>query len=166
MGDIKIRQLITEDAESYREIRLEMLRDNPEHFGDSYEDNLEYDLSFFEGRIDDAPIYGGFDGDSLVGVAGYFIQKGDKTSHKAMIWGVYVRPENRGHRLSEALIEEAIQDCRQYVEQALIHVSAENYPAIKIYQGLGFEEFGREPKARKIGNKYYDEIHMVKFLNK
>ena len=166
MSHIKIRQLITEDAESYREIRLEMLRDNPEHFGDSYEDNLDYDLSFFETRIDDGPIYGGFNGDDLVGVAGYFILKGDKTSHKAMIWGVYVRPENRGHRLSEALIEEAIQDCRQYVEQALIHVSAENYPAIKIYQGLGFEEFGREPKARKIGNKYYDEVCMIKFLNK
>lgn len=165
MNDIQIRQLTIEDAESYRDIRLEMLRDNPEHFGDSYEDNLDYDLSFFEGRIDGSPIYGGFDGDDLIGVAGYFIQKGDKTSHKAMIWGVYVKPDNRGYRLSKRLIEDAIRDCRQYVEQALIHVSAENYSAIRIYQDLGFKEFGREPKARKIGNKYYDEICMIKFLN-
>jgi ribosomal protein S18 acetylase RimI-like enzyme len=164
MSDIEIRQLTLDDVEAYRDIRLEMLRDNPENFGESYEDNLEYELDFFENRIANSPIYGGFQNGILLATAGYFIQRGAKVCHKAMVWGVYVKPESRGYRLSQKLIEKNIKDCSQYVEQVLIHISAKNISALKVYQDIGFKEFGCEPNARKIGGKYFDEISMVKFL--
>ncbi len=166
MSEIKIRQLNLEDAEAYREIRLRMLKENSESFGDSYEDNLSYGLSFFEGRIANSPIFGAFDNENLVATAGYFIHQGQKIDHKATIWGVYVSPEQRGNRVSQNLVEQAVKACVGKVEQVLINVSGENIAALKIYQDIGFEEFGREPKARKIKGQYYDEISMVKFLEK
>jgi len=40
-----------------------------------------------------------------------------------------------------------------------------NEGAQKIYEGLGFSQYGLEEKALKVDGKYYDEIMMVKFLN-
>ena len=39
-----------------------------------------------------------------------------------------------------------------------------NEPAIQTYKKLEFERFGVEEKALKINGVYYNEIHMVKFL--
>jgi len=40
MGSIEIRKLEESDAEAYREVRLEMLKDKPETFGESYKENI------------------------------------------------------------------------------------------------------------------------------
>ena len=37
-------------------------------------------------------------------------------------------------------------------------------PAIRLYERLGFKEFGRQPKFIKIGGEYLDKIMMQKEL--
>lgn len=163
-SDIEYRKLLESDAEAYQKIRLEMLHKNPESFGDSYENNLKHDIEFYRKRVTKSYIAGAFHEGVLIGTAGYFGHEGDKVKHKATIWGVYVQPDFRGKRISQKLIENVINECAKLFEQVLINVSAENFPAITIYKSLGFEEYGREPKARIIKGKYYDEVHMAKFL--
>jgi hypothetical protein len=38
---------------------------------------------------------------------------------------------------------------------------SENRPALRLYESVGFLEFGRETKASKYGEKYYDETLMA-----
>lgn len=165
MSEFIIRKLVEVDAEIYREIRLEMLEKHPESFGENFSNASQKDIDFYKSRIINSVIYGAFLGEKLVGVAGYYIPQEKAYQHKAMIWGVYVQEGYRGHKLSQNLILENLNDCKNFVEQAFLRVSAENIPAISVYKNVGFQEYGREPQSRKIGNKYFDELSMVKFLN-
>jgi RimJ/RimL family protein N-acetyltransferase len=37
----------------------------------------------------------------------------------------------------------------------------ENAAAQALYRSLGFKSFGIEPRAMRVGDKFYDEEHMV-----
>ena len=50
------------------------------------------------------------------------------------------------------------------VEQILIGVTTTQKPAIALYESRGFEAFGVEPHMIRVGDEYYDIIHMIKFL--
>lgn len=165
MSNIQIRQLDEEDVETYRDIRLEMLKNHPESFGTSYEDSSKEGLEFFLSMIQKSQIYGAFDGENLVAVSGIYIRDGAKLCHAASIWGVYVQPNYRGKRLSQELIKKSIEGLESDIEQVFISASSENDRAIKIYNDLGFEQWGIAPKSRKHNGQYFDDVNMVKFLD-
>ena len=60
------------------------------------------------------------------------------------------------------LVITAIQKARtmEVVEQLNLSVVSSNEPAKKLYLSLGFEAFGFEKKALKIGKNFLDEDHM------
>lgn len=141
-----------------------MLKNAPESFGASYEETCKEELSFFKDKIKDAPIWGAFSNDDLIGVAGYYLNPKLKVKHKAALWGVYVKPEFRGQGLAEKVSQMVIDNLPQNIELVLLNVVAGNVPAEKTYRRLGFEQYGLEKHALKYSGQYYDEIMMVKFL--
>ena len=50
-------------------------------------------------------------------------------------------------------------------EQLTLSVGDGNAAAYRLYRKMGFSEYGREMKALKDGNRYFDEILMVRFLH-
>jgi hypothetical protein len=50
------------------------------------------------------------------------------------------------------------------MEQIKLAVSNTQLSAGRLYRSLGFESFGLERKALKIGDKYVDEEHMVLYI--
>jgi len=50
------------------------------------------------------------------------------------------------------------------LEQILLAVATGQTAAIQLYRKFGFEVFGTEPRALKLGSEYIDEIHMVLML--
>ena len=48
--------------------------------------------------------------------------------------------------------------------QLMLCVNAENLPAKRLYASHGFQTFGLEPRAMKVGDCFYDEEHMCKQL--
>jgi RimJ/RimL family protein N-acetyltransferase len=44
-------------------------------------------------------------------------------------------------------------------------VNAENVRARNLYLSLGFKPFGLEPRAMRVGDRYFDEEHMVLSLD-
>ncbi|MBF6632895.1 MAG: GNAT family N-acetyltransferase, partial [Planococcus sp. (in: Bacteria)] len=52
----------------------------------------------------------------------------------------------------------------QGLERLDLMVASENLQAIELYEKLGFEKYGTEIHAMKIGEKYIDEDMMVKFI--
>ena len=48
----------------------------------------------------------------------------------------------------------------------ILTVVASNISAVRLYKGLGFEEYGLERRAMKIGSNYHDELLMALSLRK
>jgi ribosomal protein S18 acetylase RimI-like enzyme len=160
----EIRLLTPADAPVYRDIRLEGLKTNPEAFGSTFDREDAMPLSWFEERIPKGNIFGAFIDGELLGVAGYWVQEGAKVSHKAALWGMYVRPKARNAGLGRRLVQTVIDHASGQVELLQLSVASDNEAAHRLYQKMGFSEYGREMKALKQDGRYFDEILMVRFL--
>ena len=88
---------------------------------------------------------------------------GQKEAHKGRIYGVYVAARHRnkgaGRALLARLLELATAD--PSLEQVLLSVALSQDAARRLYHSLGFETFGTEPRALKVGPTYVDEDHMI-----
>jgi len=162
--EIEVRQLTEDDAEIYREIRLQALELHPEAFQATYESAAELPLDAFRQRLRRYALFGGFSDGTLCGIVGFLPLKNPKISHKGLIWGMYVKEEARGSGLAEKILEAVVDYARDEVEQLLLSVIEDNGRARRFYEKMGFEPYGLERRALKIGDRYYDEEFRVKFL--
>ncbi len=160
----KVRRLTEQDAKIFRDIRLEALEDYPEAFQATYESAVDLPLEAYAVRLQMYALFGGFAGGQLQGFLGFTPLRNPKIAHKGVLWGMYVQPAARGTGLAAAMVEAALDHARQHVEQVLISVIADNTRARRFYEKMGFESYGVEPRALKIGGKYFDEEFRVKIL--
>ena len=157
-----LRRLGALDAASYRELRLEGLKTHPEAFGASFDDEASKPLSWFQDRLENNMVFGGYTDDgTLVGVAGFRVPASAKSSHKGFLWGMFLKPEVRGTGLAKLLVKRVVEQAENVVEEILLTVVVSNIAAVQLYKGLGFEEYGLERRALKIGNHYHDELLMA-----
>jgi ribosomal protein S18 acetylase RimI-like enzyme len=163
-AQIQLRRLTPADAALYRDIRLEGLRSAPEAFGSTFEAEDARPLSFFSERLGGRAAFGAFHGAEIVGVAGLLIREGSKEAHKALLVGMYVRPGARNAGVGRRLVETIIEFARPRVELIQLAVVSDNGPARRLYERLGFLEYGLENKALKQNGRYYDELLMAKDL--
>ena len=160
---ITIRLLSPEDAALFRDIRLDGLRRDPDVFSSTFEDENGRSLSYFEERMARSSVFGAFCGAELLGVAGFYVQPGPKHAHKGMLWGMYVRPQARGAGLGAQLAEAVLAHASHYVELIELTVVSEN-AARRLYERLGFIEYGFEKRAAKYQSRYHDDVLMAKML--
>jgi len=161
---IQIRRLTPADASLFRDIRLEGLRCNPEAFGSTFEAENVRPLAFFSERLGGSAAFGAFHGTELVGIAGLLIREGQKEVHKGLLVGMYVRPSARKAGVGRRLVETIVEFARHRVELVQLSVVSENEQARRLYERLGFVEYGLEKNALKQDGRYYDEVLMAKDL--
>lgn len=155
-----IRRLEASDAGAYREIRLEGLELHPEAFGASFDTEAMAAPDFFIDRLQSNTVFGGFDSNALLGVAGYYIEKSPKECHKAMLFGMYVRKAARGRGLGQSLVRAVLNDARSRTESIRLTVEATNTAARHLYEQCGFTVYGTEPRSLQVKGRYYDELLM------
>jgi RimJ/RimL family protein N-acetyltransferase len=163
-ADIYIRQLTPGDAASYRGIRLEGLKESPEAFGKTFEAEFTKPLAWFFDRLSSSVVFGAIRDAKILGVAGFAVRDGEKEAHKGLLWGMYVRPDARGAGVACRLVEAVIACARTRVELIQLSVVVGNEPARRLYDRLGFVEYGIEKSSLKYRGRYYDEILMAKDL--
>lgn len=156
-----VRRLDPPDFPAVRALRLEALAAHPSAYGASYESESQEPLESYYKRIENLIYIGGFNGDSLRGIAALLPTPAEKSAHIARLISVYVAPDARGTGLSRALIQSLIDIAsRLKFEQITLNVEANNEHAILLYERLGFVTYGRHLKSLKIDGRYYDELHM------
>lgn len=108
-------------------------------------------------------VVGAFDGETLVGVAGFFREERIKTHHKGGVWGVYVTPRFRGQGVARQMMSTLLERLRSYkgLDHVVLHVTSDQIAARTLYESLGFQVFGHEPRAFKIGEEYIDQDQML-----
>jgi ribosomal protein S18 acetylase RimI-like enzyme len=163
---MEVRFLTPDDAAEWLRLRVEALERNPQAFSASLDEYRSLHPEDVKKRLwsdADGFVVGGFQDSHLVGVAGFYREKGPKSRHKGRVWGVYVTPEARsagvGRRVMQALLRRI--NSIEGLDQVLLSVAATQMPAIRLYRSLGFESFATEPRALRIGEHYIDEQHMV-----
>lgn len=169
-----IRKLLPTDADEYFRLRLEGLRNFPEAFGESAEEFEALKIEAVAERIatrssSTACILGYFDAsDVLLGIVGLQGSPRQKMNHSALLWGFYVAEAARGQGLGRSLIEALLWEATSWpgLEQIKLSVSSQNQGAKRLYRAFGFETFGVEPRALKLGADYFDEDHMMLLLVK
>jgi RimJ/RimL family protein N-acetyltransferase len=160
-----IRRLSSTDSSAFHALRLAGLLEAPSAFGSSYEEERAFSATVIEKRISDQSdrgVFGAFDGSTLVACVGLGRESGMKRRHKGIIWGMYVSPHVRNAGLGKELMLEALTLARSIpaLQQINLSVNAENASAIRLYESLGFEIFGREPGALLIDGELHEELHM------
>jgi RimJ/RimL family protein N-acetyltransferase len=170
-GSVTIRPTREEDAEAYRELRLEALRTHPEAFGADYAESLARPNERWQQNVRDGAggelgiLYVAEAGGVLVGMTGVYRDSGAKMRHTGIIWGVYVRPAWRGASIADALIG-ACMGWAHELEVRLVKLSVvtTNAGAIRCYVRCGFSVYGVEPEVIYHNDVYYDELLMVRCL--
>ena len=121
-------------------------------------------MSFFAKRLGGSASFGAFHHSELVGIAGLLIREGRKEAHKGLLVGMYVRPSARKAGVGRRLVETIVEFARDRVELIQLAVVSENEQARRLYERLGFVEYGIEKKALKQDGRYHDEILMAREL--
>ena len=87
-------------------------------------------------------------------------------SRNAEIRKVMVHPDARGLGLSRVLMTGLLEDARRAgIEQAVLDVRGNNAAAVRLYESLGFEEYGRLPDFIAVGQHRFDRVMLRTQLN-
>ena len=158
---VLIRRLLPADAAAYRTLRLAGLAESPEAFGSDVATESASPLDAFATTLASGYVAGGFVDDRLVALAGFRQSDREKMRHRGDIWGIYVAPAARGTGLGRRIMEHILDHARSRVMQVHLSVTTNNAPAVALYEKLGFERYGTEPRALKVDGRYLDEYLMV-----
>ncbi len=159
-----IRQLEIPDAAVYRELRLRGLREHPDAFTSSFEEENLRSLADTEKRLSpnsETVMWGAFVDGTLAGVVGMTRETRLKNRHKATLVAMYVAPEFGGQGLGLALVQTVIQAAQAArLELLVLTVTDTNKQAAALYARAGFASFGIEPDAIRVNGVPFGKQHM------
>jgi ribosomal protein S18 acetylase RimI-like enzyme len=89
-----------------------------------------------------------------------------KQRHKGLLFGMYVAPEAASRGIGRALLAACLRRVRgvPQVEQINLTVTAANARAKRLYEAAGFQTFGVEERAIRVGGTYHAKAHMVLYF--
>ena len=169
MRPLAVRSLAPADAAQYRALRLRALREHPQAFTSSFEEEQARPLDWSAQRLAASAerphdfFLGAFAHGALLGMLGLQGRYRPKERHNASVVGMYVAPELAGQGAGTALLRELITRAGacEDLEQIDLTVTEGNGRAQGIYERCGFTVCGTLPRAIKVGDRYYGKVHMV-----
>lgn len=151
-------------AKAYRQLMLEAYSLHPEAFVSGIADREKLPLSWWEGQLDDelSALFGAFIDAQLVGIVGLAFEPWEDAQHKATLFGLYVPHAFRGQGVGEQLVQAVLSLAEQEPDIKVVEltVSANSTAALALYRRCGFEQSGLEDSAIRVGDDYYDRVHM------
>lgn len=104
-----------------------------------------------------------FQGKELIGVADVYLK--DKIESHIGVFGITIKKEWRGKGIGRKLMEQTLNEAVKSIDGLKIielGVFANNPVAKKMYEKMGFVEYGRLPKGIKYKGDFVDHLYMYK----
>ncbi len=161
---IEYKQLPETRWKEYRDLRLESLEREPLAFGRAVEEEKDLSEEMWKQRLSSGIF--ALEQDRLVGMISVVFDTKIKTNHIANIYCFYVKKEYRGRSIGAGLMDAAINYIKTNPKIIKINlcVTVDQKPAVKLYKKINFEVIGRERKSLQVDGRFYDDLHMEKFL--
>lgn len=163
-----VRPLTPSDLAAYKALRDEALRIAPDAFTSDYESSVDRPAQAYASRLGAADsghfVLGAFDAaGQLLGAIALEREDRIKKRHCANVIGMMVAPAAQGRGIATQLIVQCVMNAMttQYLEQLVLTVTASNPHVVRMYERAGFVRYGLHLRAIKVGNAYYDKLHMV-----
>ena len=171
--NISIRALTEDDLPAYKALRDEALRCAPDAFTSSYETEVHKSASSYASRLGALDsghfVLGAFDAaGQLLGSIAVEREARPKKRHSAHVVGMMVAPAAQGQGIATKLIAVCVSNTQATsgLEQLTLTVTAANPHVVRLYEQAGFKAYGLLPRAIKVGEQYYDKLHMMLDLNR
>jgi len=132
-----------DDWRSYRDVRLEMLQEEPDAFWFTYADEAIYDEADWRERIEGAWLVQARDAEGVLGTAGLGSHWEPERATTATLFGMYVAPRARGRGVGEALVRAVLDEARHMGKsEVILEVTSSNAAAEALYARCGFQRTG------------------------
>jgi ribosomal protein S18 acetylase RimI-like enzyme len=160
-----LRLLTPDDADTWKEVRLRMLKADQENFLTRYEDWVTRPMEDWRLGLETSSYVAAFDDGRVVGAMGLAPGSG-AARHRATLIAVWLAPEWRGSGKADAMLRQLTDVAKDRgFSQIELHVLAENTRAIGFYERNGFQRIGFIPRALMHHGSYFDELIMVLMLD-
>ncbi|MBN1313036.1 MAG: GNAT family N-acetyltransferase [Anaerolineae bacterium] len=165
-----IRLIVPTDAASYQALRLRALREHPEAFLASYDEEADTPIEEIAQRLASTPPdilhFGAWHDEALIGMLVLLRPKRIKARHKASLGGMYVVPEERRSGVGRQLLEHVLSHAQTLsgLEALTLAVTVGNEAARQLYLKAGFVPYGIEPRFIRVGPDYHDVEWMYQSL--
>jgi ribosomal protein S18 acetylase RimI-like enzyme len=163
----EIRKLKEGDATALWGLRMQALKTDAAAFAESVEELERTSVEEYAARLGkegyDDFVFGAFDGETMVGMTGFYREKAVKLNHKGHVWGVFVAPGARGKGTGRALLRAVIEEAKKLkdMRSLLLTVTVTQKAARQMYESLGFRILATEPRSLRMGEEYFEEHHMI-----
>jgi ribosomal protein S18 acetylase RimI-like enzyme len=164
MQQIIFRQLIPTDHDEYKRVRLESLKQYPDNFGTTYEEELHSGYLKLDDAIkfpgDNKFAFGAFSPEEkLIGICGFIAETRSKARHRGEITQMYVENQYTRRGIGGILLQLVINKAfdNKQIEQITLGVVYSNENAVKLYKQLGFIEYGRLENYFRSGTQYFTQ---------
>jgi GNAT superfamily N-acetyltransferase len=160
-----VRPLTGADAAACAALRLRALREEPDAFSASEEEERERPAGEIAARLgpqSSGATLGAFEFDRLVGFATLVRPPRVKLRHRATVHAMYVAPEARGNGVGTMLLERLLDTAREWgVEAVGLEVTVGRRGARSLYARAGFVTWGVQPRALLVDGVHRDVEAMV-----
>ncbi len=144
MSEIYIKELELNQWQDHKKIRLKALQQCPGVYGASYDKTSQCGDVFWQEPLssDDSVVFGLYDGDDIVGLAGVFTWKEDLSEKTAIFAMDFIDKKYRGQGLTKLIYESRIKWVRarsdKFDRMAIAHREG-NEPSKRAMLSAGFQ---------------------------
>ena len=160
-----IRKAQRSDVSAMREIFNEVLRNSNSIYREN-EVSLEERYAWFDEKIEHGfPIFGAYEGDKLIGYAGYGSWRAAQGYRKTVELTIYVESSVRGKGTGKALMQTIIDQAKEDGFHIMLGaIDSANHSSIDFHKKFGFTETARMPEVALKNGKWLDLVFMQRTL--
>ena len=162
---MNIRRAQRTDVPAMREIFNEVLRNSNSIYREE-EVTLEERYAWFDEKLEHGfPIFGAYEGDHLIGYAGYGTWRAAQGYRKSVELTIYVDQKRRGKGIGSKLMQTIIEHAKANGYHVMIGaIDAANQQSIEFHKRFGFVEVARMPEVALKNDQWLTLVFMQKLL--
>lgn len=162
---MNIRRAQRTDVPAMREIFNEVLRNSNSIYREE-EVTLEERYAWFDEKLEHGfPIFGAYEGDHLIGYAGYGTWRAAQGYRKSVELTIYVDQKRRGKGIGSKLMQTIIDHAKTDGYHVMIGaIDAANQQSIEFHKRFGFIEVARMPEVALKNDQWLTLVFMQKLL--